>query len=246
MCVFRLASTVMYTGQKDAGKLSIAEQVGLQVLVEIPAAVIDTLGIDEIVDPLLEYRVRFCGVSVLSPTLPSTLVLEKAAIAAEELEANYVLMKMQRKELDRFRKLSDELFEIFSSYKIGLCVETNPENAASIRELILDKIGGVFWIALSPSEDTSTRRFIDTILYLMRLLKIIKMVNYTKRGASFITDEGNINYYSVLRALVENYYDGVIVLDYDSKGLDMYGEKLSYEVSIIRQYAASLPGRDRI
>jgi len=239
----KLALTVMYSKEEDAKKLSICERLGLDSFLLIPTKYLDCASVYEIVDPLLEYRVVVKGISI--PHVPPTSIdmLEKAAIIADEINACYVITHIRDDNTYYIKCIMKDIFDIFSSYKIGFCVESYPEVITKLRDIVQREIGGVIWLAVTPSENTDTHTLIKIILDNIRLIRVIKAINFINNKPVIITKGGNINYYSVIKALLRNYFHGDFVLDYDPHGLQLDLTALSREIETIRQYMATATRR---
>jgi len=231
-----LALAITYSKEEDAKKLDICERLGLDSFLLIPARHLELASTHEIIDPLLEYRVKIKGISI--PYAPSASIdtLEKAAIIADEVGARYVMAHIRDSNLRYIRNRIERIFDIFSSYKIGFCVESYPEIVPKLRTIIQREIGGVIWLAVVPSVNTDTYTLIKIILNNIRLVKVIKAINFTNNRPETVIRGRNINYYSVVRALVRNHFHGDFVLDYDSYGLGLDLVVLSREIETIRQY----------
>lgn len=239
-----LALTITYSKEEDAKRLSICERLGLGSFLLIPAKYLEYASVCEIVDPLLEYRVEIRGISIYHMPLTSIDMLEKAAIIADEIDARYVITHIRDNNLYYMKKdIMKNIFDIFSSYKIGFCVESYPEIVPKLRNIVQREIGGVIWLAVAPSENTDTHTLIKIILNNIRLIKVIKAINFANNKPEIVTKGRNINYYSVIKALVRNYFYGDFVLDYDPYGLQLDLTVLSREIETIRQYMTTATRR---
>jgi len=234
----KIAISLVYKEMKDSEKLANIEKLGVDVLVELPGDVLKEFSVDEITDPLIEYRVRFPIVSVaFSEEID---LAEKAVIIAEELGSEYVAVTLTLADLNRFAGLAKDLFKIFSCYKIGLCIETEENYVGKLKEIILENIGGVFWLTVSPNDNMGTSKFIRLIEENLRMLRIIRAVNYTNKAVRPLFRGKSINYYIVLKKLLEIGYRGYFVLDYETKGLPIVISELSRELELISQVTSSL------
>ena len=234
----KAAISLVYRDEKDAEKLASLEKLGVGVLVELPGEVLEELGVDEVTDPLIEYKVR---IPIISVAFSKKVDLaEKAVIIAEELDSEYVTVALTPEGLNYFASIAKDLFRIFSCYKVGLCIETEKSYLNKLKEIILESIGGVFWLAISPSYTTKTGELIRLIEENLRMVRIIRAINYTNESVCPLFKGKSINYYKVLKKLLEVGYQGYFVLDYEPKGLPLKVRELSRELELISQVTSSL------
>ncbi len=234
----KVAISLVYRDEKDAEKLASLEKLGVGVLVELPGNVLKELGVDEITDPLIEYKVRFPIVSVAFGR--EVDLAEKAVIIAEELGSEYVTVTLGAERLSYFASITKDLFRIFSCYKVGLCIGAEESYVGKLKEIILSNIGGVFWLTISPGHTMETGRLIRLIEENLRVVRIIRAVNYADKAIRPLFKGKSINYYKVLKKLLEVGYQGYFVLDYEPKGLPLKVGELSRELELIGQVISSL------
>jgi len=161
-------------------------------------------------------------------------VLERTLIIADELKIRYIAanipLKMLKHELN-------SLFDLFSSYKNNLCIETAPGNVEKVKDALLDKIGGVLWVKITPDALTSTHELKEALRSSMRLVKMIEAANFEEKGKKKIKilKKGRINYYNVLRFLSREFYNDIFLIPYD-KSIYKIPQELINEYNVLLQF----------
>lgn len=205
---------------------------------------LEALGLDDIVDPLAEVGARIESVKVptdISARVDISDSLEKCSIVAEELGARNLVVEAGREFLER--RVLEEMFGVASVYNLRLCLELRGtiEDISEALDVLSEFIGGVLKLSLRPLESVSTPEFVEAIERAFGLLCIVRLANYdvkSGRAISVLNNKGTIDCYAVLRYLVERGFDGLLLLDYESRGEDSLAE-----IDVLEQYTRSLVER---
>ena len=161
-------------------------------------------------------------------------VLERTLIIADELKIRYIAANIPLKILKREL---NSLFDLFSSYKNNLCIEAAPRNVEKVKNTLLDKIGGVLWVKITPDALTSTHELKEALRSSMRLVKMIEAANFEEKGKKKIKilKKGRINYYNVLRFLSREFYNDIFLIPYD-KSIYKIPQELINEYNVLLQF----------
>jgi len=210
--------------------------------VSVPSSgYLEALGLDDIVDPLAEVGVRVESVKVPADVPARANLrdpLEKCSIVAEELGARNLVVEIGKGSLER--RILEEMFRVASVYNLRLCLELegSTREISDALDALSEFVGGVLKLSLKPLEGTSTPEFVEAIERAFGLLRIIRLANYdteSGRTISVLSGGGTIDCYAVLRYLVERGFDGLLLLDYESRG-----EESLAEIDVLVQYTRSL------
>jgi len=205
----------------------------IPVVPQIADTEIEEKGVSEIVDTLFFLDMPYYALQLYMHSY-SHDVLERALIIADELKIRYIAanipLKMLKRELN-------SLFDLFSSYKNNLCIEAAPRNVEKVKNTLLDKIGGVLWVKITPDALTSTRELKEALRSSMRLVKMIEAANFEERGKKKIKilKRGKINYYNVLRFLSREFYNDIFLIPYD-KSIYKIPQELINEYNVLLQF----------
>ena len=209
----------------------------IPVVPQIADTEIEEKGVSEIVDTLFFLDMPYYALQLYMHSY-SRDVLERTLIIADELKIRYIAanipLKMLKRELN-------SLFDLFSSYKNNLCIETAPGNVEKVKDALLDKIGGVLWVKITPDALTSTRELKEALRSSMRLVKIIEAANFEEKGKKKIKilKRGKINYYNVLRFLSREFYNDILLIPYD-KSIYKIPQELINEYNVLLQFCNSI------
>ena len=205
----------------------------IPVAPQIADTEIEEKGVSEIVDTLFFLDMPYYALQLYMHSY-SRDVLERTLIIADELKIRYIAanipLKMLKHELN-------SLFDLFSSYKNNLCIETAPRNVEKVKDTLLDKIGGVLWVKIMPDALTSTRELKEALRSSMRLVKIIEAANFEEKGKKKIKilKKGRINYYNVLKFLSREFYNDIFLIPYD-KSIYKIPQELINEYNVLLQF----------
>ena len=205
----------------------------IPVAPQIADTEIEEKGVSEIVDTLFFLDMPYYALQLYMHSY-SRDVLERTLIIADELKIRYIAanipLKMLKRELN-------SLFDLFSSYKNNLCIEAAPRNVEKVKNTLLDKIGGVLWVKITPDALTSTHELKEALRSSMRLVKMIEAANFEEKGKKKIKilKKGRINYYNVLKFLSREFYNDIFLLPYD-KSIYKIPQELINEYNVLLQF----------
>jgi len=205
----------------------------IPVVPQIADTEIEEKGVSEIVDTLFFLDMPYYALQLYMHSY-SRDVLERALIIADELKIRYIAANIPLKILKREL---NSLFDLFSSYKNNLCIEAAPRNVEKVKNTLLDKIGGVLWVKITPDALTSTHELKEALRSSMRLVKMIEAANFEEKGKKKIKilKKGRINYYNVLRFLSREFYNDIFLIPYD-KSIYKIPQELINEYNVLLQF----------
>jgi len=239
-------ASAMFGGPGAIARLhELAEMINLEVT--IPGSLMEELGLDEIADPLLELDGRVAAIKVvLDDDIEE--IAEKAAVLASELDVKYVITVVDQMNHRKVLNCLDELFEIYASYRLCLCLEPSSHLLPGVYEDILSLIGGVISVSYSVEPGQSADDILRALINHFRLLKFIKIINFNSvnKPLRVFSEEGSINYFKLIRELAKRGYSEYLVLDYDTRGLKVSGQDIVKDANMIMQYLESIGFRGGI
>ncbi len=205
----------------------------IPVVPQIADTEIEEKGVSEIVDTLFFLDMPYYALQLYMHSY-SRDVLERTLIIADELKIRYIAANIPLKILKREL---NSLFDLFSSYKNNLCIEAAPRNVEKVKNTLLDKIGGVLWVKITPDALTSTHELKEALRSSMRLVKMIEAANFEEKGKKKIKilKKGRINYYNVLRFLSREFYNDIFLIPYD-KSIYKIPQELINEYNVLLQF----------
>ncbi|GEM_PF-3755352 len=204
---------------------------------QLTSTEIEEEGVSEIIDKLYFFDLSYAAL-LLSMKDYRYDILEKTLLIADELGIRYVSANIP---LEVLRFELSPLFDLFSSYKNGLCIETTPENVEKVKNILLKNIGGVFWIKVTPNTSTTTDKLKDALNSSMRLIKMIEAINFEKNSKRMIMilRKGKLNYYNILRFLSQEFYNEIFLIPYN-KTIYIRPQDLLSEYNMILQFYNSI------
>jgi len=205
------------------------------------SSVLDALGIDDIVDPIVDAGARVESVRAPPDVLSLrelTDYLEKCSIVAEELGAGNLVVEAERGSLNR--EALEDMFNVASVYNLRLCLElaSSVNRISRAVDALSEFVGGVLKLSLRPIERGSTLEFIDAIERAFGLLRIVRLANYEAESGKIVSvldSGGTIDCYAVLKYLLGRGFDGLLLLNYEDRG-----DQALREIDVLEQYARSL------
>jgi len=213
------------------------EPFKVPVAPQLTGAEIEEKGVSEIVDTLFFLDIPYYALQLYMHRY-SRDILEKALIIADELKIRYIAANIPLRIL---KHELNSLFDLFSSYKNNLCIEAAPRNVEKVKNTLLDKIGGVLWVKITPDASTSTHELKEALRSSMRLVKMIEAANFEKKNRKKIKvlKRGKINYYNVLRFLSQEFYNDILLIPYD-KSIYRIPQELINEYNVLLQFYNSI------
>ncbi len=182
--------------------------------------VLREIGVDEIVDPLLDRKILVYAVYLPSfKRLNSAIldVLEKAAIIADELAAKLLVYPVTptRLELMKKERFLERVFKLISSYYLKLCfnIRHSRQGIRKAFNTISDFTGGVFYFSLESLPENTTKNILEAVDSIFGLLKIIH-INEKELVILMNNPDRLLKYYELINHLVQRGFEGFITIDY--------------------------------
>ena len=209
----------------------------------VPSKEIAEISFAEIVDPLLDERVRVMAVKIvgsLTPVLGENF--EMALMIADELDAGCVVLPVDAYSADLVLECLNELFRLGATYSKYVVLEPARGVMARVISGMREHLGGVFKLSISPSPNSTTEEVLALSLAYLGQLKLVKLANFNSRGDAVRVSsvDGMINSFRLVKELVRHGYDNDFVLDYESFGLTLPTQLVRDDYELLEQYLHSL------
>jgi len=168
--------------------------------------------------------------------------VEKALIATDELGAKYLSISIDENGLEETARNMDEMFRLGAIYSKYIVLEPRGEYLNATASKLHDYIGGVFKLSIYPSPSYSTDDFTSLSLSYLGLLRIARLANFTPDGrpVRVTSRKGVINYFTVIKRLVQSGYEGLFIIDYEGFGLNLSLDVVKRDFSLLDQYLYSI------
>lgn len=203
--------------------------------------ILEDINLLDIVDPIIEHDVELVALKAPKLSFPEdTWLLEKLLVISDELNVHAILLPFRPDILEETRIL-EEYFNLFASYKRFLVIEADPQVVTSLRDRMLEYLGGVFKISIRYQKNVKNEDFVNIVENCFGLLSFIKIVNCDEEGKLVkISEPGKLNFPLLVQKLVFRGYDGFIVLDYETRGLRLPLEDVIKEYEFMSEYIRSI------
>lgn len=164
-------------------------------------------------------------------------VLEKAIILADEVNIKVIILPL---EVSINKKVFRDISELLLSYNKTLCIEAKVDNferfIAEFEDMSSEHLPITFGICYNTSL-AKNRPVITEILENLEYIRFLHVSNFTQNEdhLPLFSPKGLINPYELLESLIKSFYNGYLVLDYDTKFISQYRD----DISRIKQYIAN-------
>ena len=201
-------------------------------------------SVGDITDPLENIK-NIIGVKVRMPNKKQILLdyLEKVIIISEELGSNRVVFEVgDENEYLHIRKLMDEIYCLFSNYKIKFVLESGKVSLMRVYKDITEYLGGVFGLSVSNDSSTDLADMIRAIRNCLRMLEFIKICNfdYTGKPKQFFKCSSIINILDLLNFIFKIGYDNYLVINYEERGLRLSEGEVVSDIRRIEEISRSI------
>ncbi|OYT31839.1 MAG: hypothetical protein B6U94_01700 [Thermofilum sp. ex4484_79] len=201
-------------------------------------------SVGDITDPLENIK-NIIGVKVRMPNEKQILLdyLEKVIIISEELGSNRVVFEVgDENEYLYIRKLMDEIYCLFSNYKIKFVLESGKVSLMRVYKDITEYLGGVFGLSVTNDSSTDLADMIRAIHNCLRMLEFIKICNFdcTGKPKQFFKCSSIINILDLLNFIFKIGYDNYLVINYEERGLRLSEGEVVSDIRKIKEISRSI------